>query len=169
VLEVGIGSGLNLPHYDAGKVSAVLGLDPSPQLVAMSRRAAEKAPFEVELLEAAAEEIPLASESLDTVLVTYTLCSIPGVEQALAEMRRVLKPGGRLVFCEHGAAPDASVRRWQERITPLWKRLAGGCHLNREIPRLIARAGFRIATMESMYLPGWRPATFNYWGTAEPA
>ena len=99
---------------------------------------------------------------------TYTLCTIPEPEPALEEMRRVLKPGGKLVFCEHGLAPDPKVRKWQDRITPVWKRFAGGCHLNRDIPALIEQGGFRIANVETMYLPGWRPATFNYWGVAGP-
>jgi len=168
VLEIGVGSGLNLAYYDPGKVSQVFGLDPSAEMIAKAKRAARSSRLGIEFLNAPAESIPLQSRSVDTVLVTYSLCTIAETEPALQEMSRVLKPGGRLVFCEHGLAPDASVRKWQDRITPLWKRFAGGCHLNRDIPALIERGGCRIEKMETMYLPGWRPATFNYWGSAEP-
>lgn len=169
VLEIGIGSGLNLPYYDASKVKRISGLEPSVEMARMARQAAERVPFEVELLEEPAEEIPLEDDSVDTVVLTYTLCTIPEPIAALDEMRRVLGPDGALLFCEHGAAPDASVRRWQRRITPVWKRLGGGCHLDREIPALLEAGGFRIEALETMYLPGWRPATFNYWGSARPA
>lgn len=169
VLEVGIGSGLNLPYYDAARVTRLWGLDPAPEMTRMARRQARSVSFEVEFLGVPAEEIPLDDASVDTVVVTYTLCTIPDTVAALGQMRRVLKPGGRLLFCEHGAAPDAPVRRWQDRIDPLWTRLAGGCHLNRAIPELIEQGGLRIESLETRYLPGWRPATFNYWGAAVPA
>lgn len=169
VLEVGIGSGLNLPYYDPGVVTKVWGLDPSPAMTRMARRASRAAPFDVEFIELPGEEIPLEDDSVDTVLVTYTLCSIADTRAALRQMARVLKPGGQLVFCEHGAAPDASVRRWQDRIDPVWRRLGGGCHLNRAIPDLIEQGGFRITAMETTYLPGWRPASFTYWGAATHA
>jgi ubiquinone/menaquinone biosynthesis C-methylase UbiE len=166
VLEVGVGTGLNLPFYDPESVSKVWGLDPSPEMTALASDAAQRVPFDVEFISAGAEEIPLDSASFDTVLLTYTLCTIPEAEVALREMARVLQPGGQLLFCEHGAAPDAGVRRWQDRLNPIWKRLGGGCHLNREIPELIRRGGFEITRMEMMYIPGWRPASFNYWGGA---
>lgn len=166
VLEVGIGSGLNLPFYDAAKVSKVWGLDPAPEMTRMAERLARRLPFEVEFIGLPGDEIPLEDHSVDTVLVTYTLCTIPDVAPALRQMRRVLRPGGELIFCEHGTAPDASVRRWQDRLNPLWKRLGGGCNLNRPIPTLIEAGGFRIRTLDTMYIPGWRPASFNYWGTA---
>jgi ubiquinone/menaquinone biosynthesis C-methylase UbiE len=166
VLEVGIGSGLNLPFYDKSKVTRVYGLDPSPEMIRMARKRAHAAPFDIEFIGAPVEEITLEDGSIDTVVVTYTLCTIPEAEPALRQMARVLKPQGELIFCEHGLAPDAGVRRWQDRMTPIWKRLGGGCHLNRDIPQLIARGGFRIRSLETMYLPGWRPATFNYWGVA---
>ena len=168
ILEIGIGSGLNLPYYDRGKVSRLFGLEPSPEMTRKAKRAAHAAGIDVELIDAGAESLPLESQSIDTVVVTYTLCTIPEAEAALKQMRRVLKPGGKLLFCEHGLAPDASVRKWQHRMTPLWTRFGGGCHLNRDIPALIEQSGFRIENMETMYLPGWRPATFNYWGRAEP-
>ncbi len=166
VLEVGIGSGLNLPFYDPEKVTEVWGIDPSAEMTEMASGAAKAVPFDVELLSVEAEQIPLDTDSFDTVLFTYTLCTIPDSEPALREMARVLRPGGELLFCEHGAAPDESVRRWQDRVNPAWRRLGGGCHLNREIPDLIRNGGFEIREMETMYIPGWRPACFNYWGRA---
>ncbi len=166
VLEVGLGSGLNLPYYDASKVSKLWGLDPSAEMIKMAEKRACSVDFEVEFISLPGEAIPLETSSVDTVLVTYTLCTIFDVDRAIQEMARVLKPAGELVFCEHGAAPDASVRRWQNRINPVWKRVGGGCHLNREIPTLIEQGGFRIKEMKEMYIPGWRPASYNYWGTA---
>ena len=169
VLEVGMGSGLNLPFYDARRVTKVWGLEPSPEMSKMASAAVEAVAFDVEFVSAGGEQIPLDSESFDTVLMTFTLCTIPDAERALREIARVLKRGGQLLFCEHGAAPDAGVRRWQNRIDPLWRRLAGGCHLNRDIPGLIRRGGFEITRMDTMYIPGWRPASFNYWGAAAKA
>ena len=169
VLEVGMGSGLNLPFYDARRVTKVWGLEPSPEMSKMASAAVEAVAFDVEFVSAGGEQIPLDSESFDTVLMTFTLCTIPDAQRALREIARVLKRGGQLLFCEHGAAPDAGVRRWQNRINPLWRRLAGGCHLNRDIPGLIRRGGFEITRMDTMYIPGWRPASFNYWGAAAKA
>ena len=166
VLEVGVGSGLNLPYYDAGKVSKLWGLDPSPEMLRRAAARARSVGFEVELIALPGEEIPLENNSVDTALVTYTLCTIADVGRTLQEMARVLKPEGHMLFCEHGAAPTVSVRRWQDFINPVWKRLGGGCHLNREIPKLIEQDGFRIETLEASYIPGWRPASYNYWGTA---
>jgi ubiquinone/menaquinone biosynthesis C-methylase UbiE len=166
VLEVGVGSGLNLALYDGATVTHVWGLDPSQEMTDMAQKAADAAAFDVEFLHEPCESISLDDNVADTVLVTYTLCTIPETEPALREMARVLKPGGQLIFCEHGAAPDQSVRRWQRRLAPLWKRCGGGCHLDREIPKLIEAGGFKIDSLETMYLPGWRPATYNYWGVA---
>lgn len=168
VLEIGIGSGLNLPYYDSTKVSKVWGLDPSPEMIRMARRAATSLPFEVEFIGLPGDEIPLEDSSIDTVVMTYTLCTIADTEPALRQISRVLRPGGELVFCEHGAAPDESVRRWQDRLNPMWKRFGGGCNLNRPIPALIEAGGFRIKSLDTMYIPGWRPASFNYWGAAVP-
>ena len=166
VLEVGLGSGLNFPYYDASQVSKVWGLDPSPEMIEMAGKRARAVNFEVDFLPLTGEEIPLETNSADTVLVTYTLCTIADVDRAMQEMARVLKPDGELIFCEHGVAPELSVRRLQNCINPVWKRIGGGCHLNREIPALIERGGFRIREMQAMYIPGWRPASYNYWGTA---
>lgn len=168
ILEVGIGSGLNLQFYDPTKVSKVWGLDPAPAITRMAEKAARSVPFEVEFIGLPGDEIPLEDDSIDTVLVTYTLCTIPDTNAALRQMSRVLRPGGELIFCEHGAAPDASVRRWQDRLNPIWKRLGGGCNLNRPIPALVEAGGFHIKSLDTMYIPGWRPACFNYWGTAIP-
>lgn len=167
VLEVGLGTGLNLPFYDASKVTKVWGLDPSPEMIDRAKERARAVNFEVELIGLSGEEIPLETSSVDTVVVTYTLCTIIDVDRAIKEMARVLKPAGELIFCEHGAAPDASVLRLQNCINPIWKRVGGGCHLNREIPELIEQGGFKFKSMNAMYIPGWRPASFNYWGTAE--
>jgi ubiquinone/menaquinone biosynthesis C-methylase UbiE len=166
VLEIGIGSGLNLPYYDAAKVTKVWGLEPSPEMTRLAHEAVESVSLDVEFIGSPGDEIPLETDSVDTVVITYTLCTIPEPQAALQQMKRVLKPGGELIFCEHGAAPDEAVRRWQDRINPLWKRLSGGCHLNRAIPDVIEQGGFSIKGMETMYIPGWRPASFNYWGTA---
>ena len=166
VLELGIGSGLNLPYYDADRVTCVHGLDVSVELWGLAGERRGAAGVGVEFLEAPAEAVPLPDASVDTVVLTYTLCTLPDVPGALAEARRVLRDGGELLFCEHGAAPDPDIRRWQDRLDPVWHRLAGGCHLNRDAPALIEAAGFRIRSLDSTYLPGWRPATFNTWGTA---
>jgi len=168
VLEIGIGSGLNLPYYDSSKVRKIWGLEPSEGMRKVARRKHAGTGLDLEFIDLPGEEIPLEDSSVDTVLVTYTLCTIPDVMQALAGMRRVLKPGGQLLFCEHGQAPDANIRRWQNRLNPAWKRLAGGCNLNRDIPHLLRSAGFRIDVDERMYIPGLRVLTYNYWGSASP-
>jgi ubiquinone/menaquinone biosynthesis C-methylase UbiE len=166
VLEIGIGSGLNLPFYDSSNVEYIWGLDPSAQMRKMAEKRAIDIQFEVEFIGLSGDEIPLESNSVNTVLVTYTLCTIPDVIQALSEMSRVLMSGGELIFCEHGLAPDEEVRRWQNRMNPIWKRMGGGCNLNRPIPDLIEQGGFKINNIETMYIPGWKPASFNYWGSA---
>lgn len=167
VLEIGIGSGLNLPYY-ATSVEHVTGLDPSPKLLAMAREAARSTSLPLELIEHGAEEIPMQDGSIDTVVTTWTLCSIPEAQRALGEMRRVLKPAGRLLFVEHGRSPDSGVRRWQDRLTPVWRRIGGGCHLNRAISELIEHAGFRVERLETGYMPGPKPMTYMYEGSARP-
>jgi ubiquinone/menaquinone biosynthesis C-methylase UbiE len=166
VLEIGLGSGLNFPYYDTRKVSKVWGLDPSPEMLEMAEERASSVNFEVDFIPLPGEEIPLETNSADTVLVTYTLCTIADVDRAIQEMARVLKPDGELIFCEHGIAPEVRVRRLQNCINPVWKRIGGGCHLNRKIPELIEQGGFKIRKMQARYIPGWRPASYNYWGTA---
>ena len=169
VLEIGIGTGLNMRHYDKSRIKEIIGLDPALQMHRLARKRIAHAGLDVELVGLSAEKIPLDDASFDSILITYTLCSIPDPVAALKEMRRVLRPGGKLLFCEHGRAPDESVRRWQDRLTPYWKKIGGGCHLNRDVPALLSEGGFRRTRMETMYLPGPRPLTYNYWGEAEPA
>ena len=166
VLEIGIGSGLNIPLYDAGKVEHLWGLDPSVEMWAIAQKTAKKHHLDAEFINSGAESIPLENNSADTVLMTFTMCTIPDVHAALDEIKRVLKPNGRLIFCEHGKAPDKSVERWQNRINPIWKMLAGGCNLNRPIVDLLEQSGFTLTDIQTMYLPGWKPGSFNYWGTA---
>ena len=164
VLEIGIGSGLNLPFYSRN-VASVIGLDPSPKLLSMARRHPRSEVSAVEFVEGSAEAIPLEDGSVDTVVTTWTLCSIPDAERALAEMRRVLKPGGRLLFVEHGRAPEPNVRWWQDHLNPAWKCLGGGCHLNRAIKTLIEDAGFHFERLEMGYMRGPKPMTYMYEGS----
>jgi ubiquinone/menaquinone biosynthesis C-methylase UbiE len=166
VLEIGIGSGLNLRRYSPN-VQQVIGLDPSPKLLGMARDT-ERRSFPVDLFEGSAEEIPLESASVDTVVTTWTLCTIPDASRALHEMRRVLKPGGRLLFVEHGRAPDPNVVWWQDRLNPIWKGIGGGCHLNRAIGSLIEGAGFQFERLQTGYMRGPKPITFMYEGSAHP-
>jgi ubiquinone/menaquinone biosynthesis C-methylase UbiE len=165
VLEIGIGSGLNLPFYSRN-VARVIGLEPSPRLLAMARRVERTGNNSVEFIEGSAEAIPLADASVDTVVTTWTLCSIPDALRALRDVRRVLRPGGRLLFVEHGRAPDPNVIWWQDRLTPIWKRLGGGCHLNRAIGTLIEGAGFQFDRLQTGYMRGPKPMTFMYEGSA---
>jgi ubiquinone/menaquinone biosynthesis C-methylase UbiE len=165
VLEVGIGSGLNLPFYSRD-VTRVRGVDPSQKLLQMAQEKASSVMFRVELLNASAEAIPVENQAVDTVVTTWSLCSIPNPGAALSEMLRVLKPGGALLFVEHGRSPDANVRAWQDRINRPWRAFTGGCNLNREVDRLISAAGFRILQLKTTYLPGPRPLTFTYSGSA---
>jgi ubiquinone/menaquinone biosynthesis C-methylase UbiE len=159
VLEIGIGSGLNLPFYSRN-VTHVIGLEPSPKLMAMARRVEHTGCESVEFIEGSAEAIPVKDASVDTVVTTWTLCSIPDALRALRDMRRVLRPGGHLLFVEHGRAPDPKVMWWQDRLTPVWKRLGGGCHLNRAIGTLIEDAGFQFDRLETGYMRGPKPMTF---------
>jgi ubiquinone/menaquinone biosynthesis C-methylase UbiE len=164
VLEIGIGSGLNLPFYDPAKVEYVWGLDPSEEMWNLANT--RDVQFEVEYLQAPAEKIPLDDKIADTIVVTYTLCTVPDIIETLREMRRVIKPGGKLIFCEHGAAPEVKVRRWQDRLNPIWKRLAGGCNLNRQIATLIEHGGFKIQELDTGFIEGIKVASFNYRGIA---
>jgi ubiquinone/menaquinone biosynthesis C-methylase UbiE len=167
VLELGAGGGANFALYDPDRVTSVEGVDPSPELLSRAHEAAKATgvPFTIE--QGIAEDLPFDDVSFDTVLTTFTLCSVQDQAQSLAEARRVLKPGGQLLFCEHGAAPDASVAKWQRRIEPIWKRIGGGCHLTRPISAAIAQAGFSIAQQEQGYMehsPRW--AGWVEWGEA---
>jgi ubiquinone/menaquinone biosynthesis C-methylase UbiE len=167
VLEIGIGSGLNLPFYSS-EVHRIYGVDPSVELQRMARQRATTGRGKVEFLTQSAEEpLPLASATIDTVVVTWTVCSIPNAAKALQEMKRVLKGSGRLIFVEHGRAPDPAVAAWQDRLTPVWKRITGGCHLNRRIDELVMEAGFQISDLKTCYVAGPRPMTYTYQGVAQ--
>lgn len=167
VLEVGFGSGLNLPFYDKGKIRRIWALEPSEGMRRKAQPVVDASGLDVEFIALPGESIPLEANSLDTVLVTYTLCTIPDAITALEGMRRVLKPGGSLLFCEHGIAPDETVRRWQRRLNRTWGRVAGGCNLDRDIPDLIRKGGFELVADERMYIPGLKMLCYNYWGRAK--
>ncbi len=166
VLEVGIGSGLNLPYYNISRITKVIGLDPAIEITRMAAAAARSVPFAVEFIDSPGEDIPLEDNSIDTILMTYTLCSIIDPGSALEQMQRVLKPQGKLLFCEHGVAPDTNIRRWQSRLNPVWNKIGGGCHLDRNMPVLIEAGGFKISELDAGYISGWRPASYNYRGIA---
>jgi len=167
VLEIGFGTGLNLPFYDKSKVRKVWGLEPSEGMRRLAQPLVDASSLDVEFIDLPGEEIPLEANSVDTVLVTYTLCSIEDTLTALEGMRRVLKPGGQLLYCEHGIAPDAKVRRWQHRLNGTWRAFSGGCNMNRDVPKLIQDGGFEITDDKRMYIPGFRVLTYNYWGSAK--
>jgi len=169
VLEIGIGTGLNLSFYDKAKVDKVVGLDPAPELNVMAKKRAAEAGVDVDWLTLSSERIPLPDNSVDSIVITYTMCTIPDVHSALLEMRRVLKPEASMFFSEHGVAPDASVRKWQDRLNPLWGVFSGGCNINRNVPKLLEDAGLQVREIDTIYLPGPRPFTFNYWGRASKA
>lgn len=153
VLELGFGSGLNLPFYDPAKVQRVFALEPALGMLSRARRAAEKSLMPVTVLAETAEGLSLGPASVDTLVVTFSLCTIPDGIAALTAARRALRPGGKLIFLEHGLAPDAQTARMQRRIEPIWRRIAGGCHLSRDIPALIRAGGFAIDELDSAYLP----------------
>lgn len=166
VLEIGIGTGLNLAHYDAEKVNTLCGLDPSLALHAIAKDRLAATRLKLELVPLSAERIPADDASYDSIVCTFTLCTIPDPLTALSEMRRVLKPGGELLFSEHGLAPEPSVQKWQHRLTPVWRPLAGGCHLDRDIPALLTQAGFRVTELKQQYVKGPRPMTWISTGVA---
>lgn len=167
VLEIGIGSGLNLPFYNGSNVEHLIGIDPSIEIWNKNTSDTENLGYEFEFHQTGAEILPFENNSFDTVLITYTLCTIPSFEMALAEVRRVLKSSGEFLFCEHGKAPDKSVEKWQNLVNPFWNKIGGGCNLNRDIPAIITGNGLKITKLETMYIPGWKPASFNYWGSAK--
>lgn len=170
VLEIGFGSGHNLPYYDPSRVTALLALEPSEGMRARAKKRLAASPLRVEMLGLEAEQIPLDAASVDSIVMTYTLCTIQDAPRALAEMRRVLKPEGRLFFTEHGLAPDEGVARWQNRLNGAWRSIAGGCNMNRDIAGLIASAGFAFDSRSTMYLPGTpKILGFNVWGAARAA
>lgn len=164
VLEIGIGSGLNLPFYNEKVVDHIIGIDPAPEMWKLNTWEGN---IEVEYKESSAEDLDLESDLFDSVVCTYTLCTIPNADKALREIKRVLKPNGKFIFTEHGLAPDTKVIKTQNKINPYWKRLGGGCNLNRNMEELIFKNGFKFSSLDKMYIPGWKPASFNYWGVAE--
>jgi ubiquinone/menaquinone biosynthesis C-methylase UbiE len=169
VLEVGMGPGLNLPFYDRERVEVVWAAEPNEAMHSLAADRIAESGLDVRWLGVGAEALPLDDDSVDTVVLTYTLCSIPDWETALAEIRRVLRPGGRLLFSEHGEAPDEAVRTWQHRVDPVWTRLAGGCHITRPIPQLIESAGFLMERLDQRYLGVPKIATYQSTGVATPS
>jgi len=169
VLEVGVGTGLNLRHYDRSKITSVTGLDPAVHLQERARRRGRRAGIDLDFVGLPAERFEAADARFDTVLMTYTLCSLENPMTSLGVMRRALRPEGRLVFCEHGRAPDPGVSRWQMRLTPVWRKVAGGCHLDRDVLALLREGGFACREPRTLYLPGPRPFTYTTWGIATPA
>lgn len=166
VLEIGIGSGLNLPHYDPAQVTKVIGVDPDEHIWKRSQSRRAKVKFPIERIGLSGEDIPLDSGTMDTVVVTYSLCTIPDPVKALREMRRILKPDGEILFCEHGRAADANIVKWQKRIDPIWSKVAGGCHSGRDIPKLLQDAGLEARELHQQYIPGPKVLSYNYWGRA---
>ena len=167
VLEVGIGSGLNLPYYQKDNIKEIWGLDPSEELLEMARKKAKAEDMDVQFLNAKAEAIELDDNYFDCVLMTYTMCTIPNLNQALSEIKRVMKTTGRLVFCEHGASPEQQVFKWQNRVNNIWSKISGGCNINKNIPSIIESSGLIISQMETMYLPKTpKILGYNYWGSA---
>ncbi|MFK8021945.1 MAG: class I SAM-dependent methyltransferase [Pseudomonadales bacterium] len=165
ILEIGMGSGINIPYYNPEKVEKLWGLEPSEGMREKAKPRVEAAPFDLEWLGLPGEEIPLDDNTIDTVVLTYTLCTIPDALKAVKQMRRVLKPGGKLLFSEHGKAPDEAIYRWQKKLDPLWGKMAGGCHLSRDIPDLLTQGGFEVKDIDSMYVPSTpKVAGFTYWG-----
>ena len=168
VLDIGIGSGLNIPFYNSDKIDKVIGIDPSHELIDLAKDFTNNSQTSIELVIGSAESIPYPDNFFDTVLVTYTMCTIPNVVIANKEIWRVLKEDGRLIFCEHGLAPDKKISKWQNRIDPFWGKIAGGCHLNRDIQKLITDAGFSFESLDKMYLPSTpKFAGYNYWGVSK--
>ncbi len=164
VLEVGVGTGLNLPHYDPSRVEEIVAIDPSRALLAIARERADARAVRARIEEGSADAIAAPDASFDTVVITYALCTVPDPLRALAEIARVLAPDGRLVVSEHGLAPDPAPRAWQRRLDPVWSRLGGGCHLDRPMRALIERGGFDARALEATYLPGPRWLNYHYWG-----
>ena len=167
VLEVGIGSGLNIPFYNKNNIEKIIGLDPSEELNVLAKRVADDNGIQIDFLINCAEDIDLPDSSVDTILITYTLCTIPNLNKSMSEMKRVLKPGGKFIFCEHGIAPDINIIKWQRRINPIWGIFFGGCNINRNIPKIISESGFNISNLNQMYLPSTpKIVGYNYWGEA---
>ncbi len=167
ILEIGIGSGLNLPFYEKSKINTLYGIDPSSELCDMAKKTASDNKININLLINEAEEIELPKDSIDTVVMTYTLCTIPNPSDALKEIKRVMKTDAKMLFCEHGIAPDKNILKWQKRINPIWGKLFGGCNINRDIPSILKENGFTINILNQMYLPNTpKIVGYNFWGEA---
>ena len=166
VLEIGSGTGLNFPFYDIQKVKKLYALEPSEGMQVLAKKAPRNSKLNIEFITMPCEELSFDEASIDTIVITYALCTIPNVELALQQLFKVLKPKGKLLFSEHGSAPDKSIKFLQNIVNPLWRKLSGGCNLNRNIPLLLKDAGFILKQDERMYIPGYRLFTYNYWGTA---
>ena len=167
ILEIGIGSGLNIPFYEAEGIHKIWGIDPSEELIAMAKNQVKDDTPDIEFIISKAEEIDFEDNFFDTILMTYTMCTISNLSEAFTELKRVIKPTGKLIFCEHGMAPDENVIKWQNRINTFWPKISGGCNINKEIPSIIESSGFSISDLENMYLPKTpKVLGFNYWGTA---
>lgn len=166
VLEIGIGTGLNLPFYDPAQVTSITGVDPAAQMQALAKKRAATVPIPVAMASADLHGINAETARFDTIVMTFTLCSIAEPIFALKEMRRVMKPSGRLLFCEHGLAPSEGVQRWQRRMTPMWRKIAGGCHLDRDVPAMLREGGFVIGDLSRGYVAGPKPMTYLYSGWA---
>lgn len=169
VLEIGVGPGVNFAHYDPAKISKLYALEPNPGMIRLAQNQRVQTKVDIQFLDLPGERIPLTDSSVDTVVSTFTLCTIPGVGEAIRGIRRVLKPSGTLIFFEHGLSPDAKVQRWQRRCEPINRRVFEGCHLTRDIPSLLEQAGFNIEQMQTAYLVQFPKAwTHCWWGTAIP-
>ena len=167
VLEVGVGSGLNIPFYNKNNIEKIIGLDPSEELNVLAKKVADDNGIKIDFLINGAEDITLPDNSVDTILITYTLCTIPDLNKSMSEMKRVLKSDGKFIFCEHGIAPDKNIINWQRRINPIWGIFFGGCNINRNIPKIISEGGFNISNINQMYLPSTpKIVGYNYWGEA---
>lgn len=167
ILEIGVGTGLNLPFYNSRNILKLTAIDPYEETWQKREIDISKLDYKFEFVKASAEDLPFKNNTFDTIVITYSLCTIPDVDKALREMSRVLKQDGILIFCEHGVAPDKKVSATQDFINPIWKPLSGGCNLNRNIPELIEKNGFTIQDLKSMYIPGWKFASYNFWGSAK--
>tara|TARA_A100001388_G_scaffold85956_1_gene62082 strand:- start:180 stop:818 length:639 start_codon:yes stop_codon:yes gene_type:complete len=168
ILEIGVGSGVNIPYYSNSNVKKLIGLDLQQDNWDQAYKIAKKSNISIDLLQGDGEELPIPNNSIDTVLITYTMCTIPNVQRSLAEIKRVLKREGKLLFCEHGLAPDKNVQKWQNKLNPIWKKCLGGCNLNRNIPELVLKSGFSFESISEMYIPSTpKFIGYNYWGTAK--
>lgn len=167
VLELGCGGGINMPFYDPARISSLSGIDPSAALLERSREAARARGMVADIRGGIGEAMPFSDSSFDTILVTFTLCSVDDQHQVLSEMRRVLRPDGKVLYLEHGSAPDPGVRKWQRRIEPVWKRIGGNCHLTRAVGDAYSSAGFSLGEGDRGYMPKTpRPFGWIEWGEA---